>query len=61
VSNQKIPAIPEPTLDIRSIQNTTLALKEAVETISGQRGTPIYPTWDDLVRLGIVSQSDAPR
>lgn len=57
----KITAIPEPTTDPRSLQNTTLALKEAVEVMAGQRGPTPLVTWDDLVRLGLVAREDVPR
>ena len=62
MSNVKgIPAIPEPTVDPKSLRNTTASLKEAVEIIAGQRGTSPFVTWDDLVRLNIVSQADVPK
>lgn len=58
---KKVPGIPEPSLDPRSLQNTAIALKEAVELMSGQRGGPMYPTWDDLIRLGLAKPEDVPR
>lgn len=61
MSKLKIPSIPEPSLDIHSIQNTILQLKEAVEIMSGQRGGPPPLTWDDLVRLGLIEKGDIPR
>lgn len=58
----KYPSIPEPSQDVRSLQATILALKEAVEILTGQRrgGVPV-PTWEDLARLGVIEQSDIPR
>lgn len=56
-----ITAIPEPSVDPKSLRNTTASLKEAVEVIAGQRGPSPFPTWDDLVRLNIISQADVPR
>lgn len=62
MSNLKnIPAIPEPTDSTRSLRDTAMATKEAVEVIAGQRGVSPFPTWDDLVRLNLISQADVPR
>lgn len=60
-SLKNIPAVPEPTAEVGSLRNTALATKEAVEVIAGQRGPSPFVTWDELVRLGIVSQQDVPR
>jgi hypothetical protein len=58
----KYPSIPEPTQDPRSMLATVQALKEAVEILTGQRrGLPPQVTWEDLVRLGVVSAEDVPR
>lgn len=56
-----ITAISEPTVDPKSLRATTASLKEAVEVISGQRGSSPFVTWEDLVRLNIVSEADVPR
>lgn len=62
MSKGKIPAIPEASQDVRSLQAAVLALKEAVEILSGQRrGAQRLVTWDDLVRLGVVEEGDVPR
>lgn len=62
MSKDKIPAIPEASQDVRSLQAAVLALKEAVEILSGQRrGVSALVKWDDLVRLGIVDRSDVPK
>lgn len=61
MSKMKVAAIEEPTSDPRSLRNSVMQAKEAIETMTGQRGGPGYVTWDDLVRLGIVQQSDVPR
>lgn len=60
-SIKNIPAIPEPTVDPKSLRNSGLATKEAVEIIAGQRGPSPFVTWEDLVRLNIISQMDVPR
>lgn len=60
--SNKYPSIPEPSQDIRSLQASVLALKEAVEMLTGQRrGAQPVVTWDDLVRLGVVGQADVPK
>lgn len=52
-------AIPEPTMDIRSIHNTVMALKEVVETVTLQRNNSNPPVfWGDLVRLGLAKKAD---
>lgn len=62
MSKDKIPAIPEASQDARSLQAAVLALKEAVEILSGQRRGAQRPvTWDDLVRLGVVEEGDVPK
>ena len=56
---QRYRAIPEPTQDVRSLQNTVLALKEVMEEVTLQRKSadpPVY--WSDLIRLGIVTPQD---
>lgn len=60
-SLKNIPAIPEPTVDPKSLRNTALMTKEACEVMAGQRGPSPFVTWDDLVRLNIISQADVPR
>ena len=58
----KYPAIPEATQDPRSMKATVDALKESVELLTGQRrGLPRVVTWEDLVRLGLVSPEDVPK
>jgi hypothetical protein len=38
----KYPAIPEPTIDPVSLRDVVMALKQAFEVLSGQRGNPDY-------------------
>lgn len=59
--SKQVISIPEPTNSPRSMQNTVLALKEATEVLLGQRGPSPVVRWDDLVRLGIISDKDVPR
>lgn len=56
---QRYRAIPEPTQDVRSLQNTVMALKEVVEELTLQRKSadpPVY--WSDLIRMGIATRKD---
>lgn len=39
MSEAKLPAIPQPTEDVKALLRTCLALKEAVEVLAGQRGS----------------------
>ncbi|QIG66919.1 hypothetical protein EVB41_088 [Rhizobium phage RHph_TM3_14A] len=61
MSRVKVTAIDEPNEDPRSLRNSVLQAKEAIEVITGQRGAGPFVTWEDLVRLGIVEQGDVPR
>jgi hypothetical protein len=61
LSKIKVTSIEEPTVDPRSLRNSVLQAKEAIEVITGQRGAGPFVTWEDLVRLGIVQQSDVPQ
>jgi hypothetical protein len=38
LSETKLPAIPQPTADLKALLASVLALKEAVEILAGQRG-----------------------
>lgn len=56
------PAIPHPHPDVKSLHTTMLALKEAVEVLTKQRGNPSNSSvvWNDLVALGIVNAAQVP-
>lgn len=50
---QRYPAIPEPVPTLEDLYNTVMALKQAVEILTGQR-LPINNaavTWDDLLNV----------
>lgn len=58
----KYTPIPDPTTDPISLRNTTLAIKQGFEQLTGQRknfaNTAV--TWGDLVALGLIKQSQVP-
>lgn len=57
-----VTAIPVPYEDVRSLQKTAHATKEAVETLAGTRNVgDAAVTWDDLVRLGLIERQRIPR
>lgn len=55
--------IPEPTSEPRSLLDAVKALKEAVETMTGQRGDPLDQTvtYRDLVRLKLLDPRMVPQ
>lgn len=63
VNAKRYPAIPQPTTNANSLLDTSLALKEGHEILLGVRGQRRYSavTWDDLVRLGLIKESDIPQ
>ena len=54
--------IPEPVQDIASLQTTVMALKELVEVLAGQRGSPTDAavTWQDLLDLQWIRNAEIP-
>lgn len=52
-----LPAIPQPGADMASVLATVNALKQAVEQLSGTRGTGRAITTNDMMRLGLASQA----
>jgi hypothetical protein len=60
---QKYPAIPDPLASMNSVQSTAAALKEGFEILTRQRGSKMLAavTWEDLVRLGLVTPDKVPR
>jgi hypothetical protein len=59
----KFPVIPDPTTDPNALRVTSMALKESVEILTQQRGTRSLSavTWQDLVELGLIPASRAPK
>jgi hypothetical protein len=58
----KYPAIPDPKLDLASVRDSVLALKQAFEIHSHQRSSPLVAavTWQDLVTLGLITTAQVP-
>lgn len=58
----KYPSIPEPTTDPVSLRDSVLALKQAFEIHSHQRGVAAQAavTWEDLVALGLITAAQVP-
>jgi len=57
------PAIPDPQPNLASLHNTVLALKEAVELLTGQRGNRAVSvvTYRQMVVWGKITAQDIPR
>lgn len=66
IHKRRYPSVPLPTKDIETLYQTTMALKEAVELLTGQRPVT-HPsvsrtvTWADLFELGLVELEQLPR
>lgn len=60
---QKYPAISDPLSNINSLQSTTSALKEGYEMLTRQRGNKALSavTWEDLLRLGLITADKIPK
>ena len=58
-----LPTIPEPYAELKSLHATCMALKEAVELLSGQRGNTkdVAVTWRDLMDQHIVTLEQVPK
>jgi len=59
----KYPVIPDPTTDPTTLRVTAMALKEGQEILTRQRGdrTMSAVTWQDLLRLGLVTSNQVPK
>lgn len=62
--NKRLPGIPEPSRSAEGMFETVITMKQAVETLAGQRqgsrGESAV-TWNDLVDLGLISPLQIPR
>jgi hypothetical protein len=56
-----VPAVPFPLPEPKALQASVAALKEGLEVLSGQRGTPDNRalTVQDLVDLGLITTDQA--
>ena len=54
-----VPTIPEPYADIKSLHATCMALKEAIEVLTQQRGSAgdSAVTWQQLQRVGVITRA----
>lgn len=59
----KYPSIPDPTTAPENLLDATLALKQAMEIVTGQRGDKLHTavTWADLVALGVITKDQVPK
>lgn len=62
MADPKPSAIPSPQPNLNSLYEVSIALKQNVEALTGQRGGPLQrsPTWQDLINLGIVTADQVP-
>lgn len=57
------PAIPAPQADVKSLWDCVMAQKQIIEILLGQLGktkVAAAVTWQDLVDLGLIEQSQVP-
>ena len=62
--NKRIPGIPEPARSVDGMFETVVTMKQAVETLAGQRRQSrgeSAVTWNDLVDLGLITALQIPR
>jgi hypothetical protein len=63
VAKKRIPGIPDPARSVDGMFETLLTMKQAVETLAGQRrGSRAQSavTWQDLVDLGLIEELQIP-
>lgn len=55
--------IPQPEENLGALYRSVLTLKELVEVIAGQRGSPVdcHPSWQDLVDIGLIKPDQVPK
>jgi hypothetical protein len=63
VSRRTQQTIPEAYLDLMSLHASVVAMKEILETLTGQRNhaNDAVPTWQDLVELGLIQPDQVPK
>jgi len=62
-TRRDIVTIPEPYQDLAALYRTCTALKQATDTLTGQTREigERAVTWNDLLRLGVVTPPDLPQ
>ncbi len=63
MAKKRLPGIPDPARSVDGMFETVLTLKQAVETIAGQRQgsrPQSAVTWQDLVDLGLITALQIP-
>lgn len=63
MAKKRLPGIPDPARNVDSLFETTLTMKQAVETLAGQRRgsrAESAVTWQDLVDLGLIEALQIP-
>jgi len=63
MAKKRLPGIPDPSRSVDGIFETVTTMKQAVETLAGQRrgsrGESAV-TWNDLVDLGLITPLQIP-
>ena len=62
-TRRDIVTIPEPVENLGALYRTSVSLKQAVDTLTGQTNEvgERAVTWNDLLRLGLVTKPDLPQ
>lgn len=63
MSDPRVVPIPQPVQSVEGMFEAVLALKHAVEILSGQTGpvTSRSPSWQELVDIGLIQADQIPR
>lgn len=62
--SKRVPGIPDPSRSVDGLFETVTTMKQAVETLAGQRRgsrAESAVTWNDLVNLGLIDPLQIPR
>ena len=62
-TRRDIPTVPEPLQEVGALFRTCYALKQTTDMLTGQTREigERAMTWNDLLRLGLVTQPDLPQ
>lgn len=64
MARKRLPGIPDPSRSVDGLFDTITTMKQAVETLGGQRigsRAESAVTWQDLVDLGLIEALQIPR